>query len=60
MERGIERGVVRAQPVKNLALSYYYLMIGLSMSVRMYDRETMMQEARSAWEGLRSGLNPNP
>jgi len=56
MERGVGRGEVRAQPVQNLALSYYYLMIGLSMSVRMYDKETMMREARSAWEGLRAGL----
>lgn len=56
MERGVERGAIRAQPVENLTLSYYYLMIGLSMSVRMYDKETMMREARSAWEGLKSGL----
>lgn len=56
IERGVERGEVRAQPTENLALSYYYLMIGLSMSVRMYDRETMMREARRAWEGLKSGL----
>ena len=56
MERGVARGELRAQPVTNLALSYYYLMIGLSMSVRMYDREEMLREARSAWEGLKSGL----
>lgn len=56
VERGVERGAVRAQLAENLALTYYYLMIGLSMSVRMFDRETMMREARSAWEGLKAGL----
>lgn len=56
MERGVGRGELRAQPITNHALSYYYLMIGLSMSVRMYDREEMLREARSAWEGLKSGL----
>lgn len=56
MERGIARGELRAQPVVNHALSYYYLMIGLSMSVRMFSREEMLLEARSAWEGLKSGL----
>lgn len=39
-----------------MALSYYYLMIGLSMSVRMYDRETLLRAARAAWNGLRLGL----
>jgi AcrR family transcriptional regulator len=28
MERGVARGELRAQPATNLALSYYYLMIG--------------------------------
>lgn len=56
LEKGVRSGGIRAQPVRNLALSYYYLMIGLSMSVKMYDRETMLQQARSAWEGLKSGL----
>lgn len=56
MERGVARGELRAQPITNHTLSYYYLMIGLSMSVRMYSREEMLREARSAWEGLKSGL----
>ena len=33
-------------------------MIGLSMSVRMYDREALTRDAQAAWEGLRLGLEP--
>jgi hypothetical protein len=39
-------------------LAYYYLMIGLSMSVRMYEKEPLMADARAAWESLRLGLEP--
>jgi AcrR family transcriptional regulator len=56
MERGMAFGVINNQPPERAALAYYYLMIGLSMSVRMFSREEMLLEARSAWEGLKSGL----
>ena len=39
-----------------MTLSYYYMMIGLSMSVRMYDRADLMRDARAAWNSLRIGL----
>ncbi|NLD01725.1 MAG: hypothetical protein GX674_00315, partial [Clostridiales bacterium] len=41
---------------EGMTLSYYYLMIGLSMSVRMYERETLLRDTRAAWNGLRVGL----
>ena len=58
IEKGLEQGAIRRQPVESVALAYYYLMIGLSMSVRMYEKEPLMADARAAWEGLRLGLEP--
>jgi len=37
-EEGIRKGEVKRQPSRNLALAFYYLMIGLSMSVKLYDK----------------------
>jgi len=58
MEKGMERGAVRSQPVESASLAYYYLMIGLSMSVRMFDRDQLTRQAQASWEGLRLGLEP--
>ena len=38
------------QPVVGAALAYYYLMIGLSMSVKLYSREALLSDTRSAWK----------
>jgi AcrR family transcriptional regulator len=56
LERGVENGEIRPRPVADTALAYYYLMIGLSMSVKLYDRETLRRDTASAWGGLRAGL----
>ena len=56
MEQGIGRGEIRGGDTEGMALSYYYMMIGLSMSVRMYEREDLLRDARAAWNGLRLGL----
>jgi AcrR family transcriptional regulator len=56
IERGIFSGELRPQPPADAALGYYYLMIGLSMSVKLYDRETLELDARAAWAGLLRGL----
>ena len=56
ISEGIARGEIRPQPVESAALSYYYLMIGLSMSVKLYDRETLERDISSAWAGLARGL----
>lgn len=53
---GIARREIRPQPVESAALSYYYLMIGLSMSVKLYDREELEREISLAWAGLARGL----
>ena len=53
---GIARGEIHQQPVESAALAYYYLMIGLSMSVKLYDREALEQDISSAWAGLARGL----
>lgn len=56
ISEGIARGEIRPQPVESAALSYYYLMIGLSMSVKLYDREALERDISSAWAGLARGL----
>lgn len=56
MEQGMQNGQLRPQPVTGAALAYYYLMIGLSMSVKLYGRDALISDAQSAWEGLRQGL----
>ncbi len=56
ISEGIARDEIRSQPVESAALSYYYLMIGLSMSVKLYDREALEQDISSAWAGLARGL----
>ena len=56
ISEGIARGEIRQQPVESAALSYYYLMIGLSMSVKLYDREALEKDITLAWDGLAQGL----
>ena len=56
ISEGIARGEIREQPVESAALSYYYLMIGLSMSVKLYDREALEKDISLAWDGLSQGL----
>ena len=53
---GIARREIRPQPVESAALAYYYLMVGLSMSVKLYDREELEREISLAWAGLARGL----
>lgn len=56
LEKGIELGEVKAQPVRDLALSYYYLMIGLSMSVKLYDRAALHEDIERSLNGLMQGI----
>ena len=56
IERGIRKGEIRPQSAADAALAYYYLMIGISMSVKLYDRPALERDARAAWAGLRRGL----
>ncbi len=52
VEAGIVRGEIKPQPARSLTLAYYYLLIGLSMSVRLYEEERLMADAEAAVEGL--------
>ncbi len=52
VEAGIVRGEIKPQPARSLTLTYYYLLIGLSMSVRLYEEERLMADAEAAVEGL--------
>jgi len=54
---GISRGEIREQSLESAALSYYYLMIGLSMSVKLYDGEALERDITLAWAGLARGLS---
>ncbi len=57
IERGMQDGIIRSQDVDGMALAYYYLMIGLSMSVKLYDKEQLLRDAQAAWNGLHLGLH---
>ena len=57
MEEGMARGEIRSQPPEAAALAYYYLMIGLSMSVKLYTREALEEDISLAWSGLVQGLH---
>jgi len=57
ISEGITRGDIRSQSLESAALSYYYLMIGLSMSVKLYDREALERDITLAWAGLARGLS---
>ena len=60
ISEGITRGEIRSQPVESAALAYYYLMIGLSMSVKLYEREALERDISLAWAGLSQGLKNEP
>ena len=56
ISEGIERGEIRRQPVEDAALAYYYAMIGLSMSLKLYTREELERDITLVWGGLEQGL----
>ena len=56
---GMEQGGIRRQPIAGAALAYYYLMIGLSMSVSLYERGALERDIALAWGGLSNGLITN-
>ena len=56
MTEGMMRGEIREQPVEGAALAYYYLMIGLSMSLKLYTRDELERDISLAWGGLAQGL----
>ncbi|MPN41921.1 hypothetical protein SDC9_189476 [bioreactor metagenome] len=56
ISEGITRGEIRPQPAESAALAYYYLMIGLSMSVKLYEREALERDITLTWAGFSQGL----
>lgn len=56
ISEGIERGEIRQQPIESAALAYYYAMIGLSMSLKLYSREELERDITLVWSGLEQGL----
>jgi len=56
---GIAQDEIRRQPIAGAALAYYYLMIGLSMSVSLYERDALERDIALAWGGLSNGLTTN-
>lgn len=56
LAEGMEQGEIRRQPIAGAALAYYYLMIGLSMSVSLYARDALERDVALAWGGLQQGL----
>lgn len=56
---GIARGEIRGQSPRKTALAYYYLLIGLSMSVKLYTHEELERETADALEGFLAGIRTN-
>lgn len=56
MERGLAEGSIHCQSVRSLSMAYYYMMIGLSMSVRLYDEAGLLRDTEAAWNGLFCGM----
>lgn len=56
---GIERGEIRGRSPRKTALAYYYLLIGLSMSVKLYTSEELERETADALEGFLAGVRVN-
>jgi len=56
ISEGIERGEIRQQTAESAALAYYYAMIGLSMSLKLYSREELERDIKLVWSGLEQGL----
>lgn len=56
INEGITRGEIREQSIEGAALAYYYAMIGLSMSLKLYSREELERDITLVWGGLEQGL----
>lgn len=56
IEEGIRKGEVKSLSPQELALAFYYLMIGLSMSVKLYDRAGLERNACMAIGGFLTGI----
>lgn len=54
--KGIQDGEIRGYYHRKLALAYYYLLIGLSMSVKLYTDEELEREMADALDGFLSGI----
>ena len=53
---GINCGQIRKQQPQRLALSYYYLIAGLSMSARLYGQKELEEEMSDVLDGFFTGL----
>ena len=56
LRRLVERREIRQQSVESAALAYYYAMVGLSMSLKLYSREELERDITLVWGGLEQGL----
>ena len=54
--RGIQSGEIRGRSPRPLALAYYYLLIGLSMSVKLYEDQELEREMADALDGFMAGI----
>ncbi len=56
MQRAMTEAAHDKCDAEGMALAYYYSMIGLSMSVKLYDRKPLLEEAQAALRGLCLGM----
>lgn len=52
MQRARQAGALGGRDAGCMTRAYYYLMVGLGMSVRLYERDTLLREAKAALGGL--------
>jgi AcrR family transcriptional regulator len=53
---GIAEGEILKQSPRKPALAYYYLLIGLSMSVKLYEKDELEKVTADALEGFLAGI----
>jgi AcrR family transcriptional regulator len=56
IEQGMKSGEIKEQAARGTALAFYYLMIGLSMSVRIYSEEDLLRDSEDALGGLMNNI----
>lgn len=54
--KGIKYGEIRGQSARKLASAYYYLLIGLSMSVALFTDSELEKEMADALDGFFTGI----
>lgn len=58
IEQGIKNGVIKNKNNHDIALSFYYLMIGIAMAVKFYDEKDIEQDINKCVTVFLDGIKP--